>query len=386
MSLIYGRVSTNYIHNFLGRLPRNKNEVTGAYLISLPFRIDLGRLSKFEYSNKTEEFDVWIYNKLSSNTRSDETRNSIDYASKILVHCRKLHLNEMGFKVLLQSVKDNDPITTAMFDNERSVLLSVAKVINKVLAACNAVNEALITGNIVKAIDELDLTSERLCYADITIISPEDAHLSEGEAERIITKYAATLKLRSWSFISRSFFGDIEQVKKVFVNLDRLLYFELLFEARAKAEQLDFKGALIQTVIALDHLMWLILDIFLGDKIQTVKQNLRSKEEQTILSNNKVNRLIEELSRVLGTTLLVQTIPYLFFSDSQRPTPSKIDDAVKAISFRNKLIHSKKTPSGKYYWQTAETDVASKHYRKLYEFTYLLGVHVKNHVWEHNNV
>ncbi|MDA0525492.1 hypothetical protein [Methanococcoides alaskense] len=81
-----------------------------------------------------------------------------------------------------------------------------------------------------------------------------------------------------------------------------------------------------------------------------MKDSLRDDTEKEIFGEKYIDGLINEFGMKLGVTLLTKTVPFLFFNDDEILKPNEINDAIKAISIRNKLVHSKKTKSGDYYW------------------------------------
>lgn len=370
-----------FIWNVLCREPKGKEEISTVHVFSLPFRLDIGEVSTFQCVDKGDLFDVWVYNEVASYNVDDMWEKSggnlAMLTSKVLIQYKNAKISDSGFSAVVSSVKSNRRETSALepiHNADRSPVI-----INRVLSACNAVSPFFFQGIAIKTITEFDLTFGNLHLATDVIVAEAGFSLSREQAECILKSYPVRLKYSKWSSAGGiPSLEDIKEAQRVLNNSGQMLFYELLFDAKSKEMQGDVRGALMQASAALESLIWVVLDINLGARFFAAKDNLHEESEKRLLSDKNIREVISEFGKELGLTLLVETVPYLFLTSAERPKPSEIDKVVKAISWRNKLVHSKKTKSGEYFWR--EKYDFGKHYSDLYGFVFKLGSFVRKKV------
>jgi hypothetical protein len=242
----------------------------------------------------------------------------------------------------------------------------------------------MISGEEFKRISVYDLLIDELLVAEDIIIASKGFSFSKHEAESVLSSIPTmSVRLSRWRGSTQAVSEEIKrEVQEILSKyLDRILFYELLFEAKSKALT-DPRGALIQAVMALENAIYLILESELEKKFLEVRDSLKDESERTILSEKHIKVDINEFGRELGLTRLVKTLPYLFFTGNVMLKPTEIENATSAINVRNKLIHYKKTGSDDYFWSTLNPKDFSKHYSALYKLTLKLAPLIKKRIDE----
>jgi hypothetical protein len=369
------------IWNLLCREPKRKEEISTVHVFSLPFRLAIGKIARFQYVYKGDLVDIWVYNEIPSYSEDvhDEILtkyrgNYVWLTSKVLIHYKNTQITDNDFNWIVSSVKSNENITSVY-----APYLNADKsheITNRFLSSCNAVSPYFFQGGDIKTMNRF-LMFEDLKLAMDVVIAQEGFSLSKEQAGFILKCYPFRLKLSNWQYAAAiPSLKDIKEAQSVLDNSDQLLFYELLYDAKSKEMQGDIRGALIQASTALESLIWLVLEGGFRIRFIEVKDKLDEREEKNLLSDKKIGEVIRDFGRELGLTQLLESIPYLFLTDDDRPKPSEIAKAIKAISLRNKLIHSSKNPkSGEYFWR--EKHSFNKHYSALYGFIFKLGSSVR---------
>jgi hypothetical protein len=275
--------------------------------------------------------------------------------------------------------QEQRPITTI-----RNIFQASAA-LNRLLVACNAASPKIFSGEEFKKIYDYDLLIGGLLATEDIIIASKGFSFSREEAESILSSIPTmNVRLNRWAdsgqTVSEETRHEVQEILSKY--LDRMLLYEMLFEAKSKART-DLRGALIQAAMAFENAIWLILEFELERKFLEVRRLLKDEPEREILSGKYIKNTIEEFSRELGLTSLIKTLPYLFFNGNEMLLkPIEIRDAVSAISARNKLIHSKKTMADDYYWSEFKQEDLGKHYSTLYKLTLKLIPLIKKRIDE----
>jgi len=379
----------NYLTDRIPPVIVNKKEIGIAYICYLPFRLQTGKITKYDCSFGRNAIDIWAYNEISSVPSDPDTAlldvlkpdmNFTRLTSKLMIHFKNPMVEDEDFDKIVAWVRTGQQQSTNTISN----IFQASVALNRLLVACNAASHETFGGEGFKKISVYELLIEGLLVTEDIIIASEGFSFSKQEAESILS-FIPTMNVRlsSWSGFAQTVSEEIRQEVQEILSkyLDRMLFYELLFEAKSKA-RMDSRGALIQATMAFENAIWLILEFEFEKKFLEVRDSLEDESEREILSKRRIKGTIEDFGRVVGLSRLIQTMPYLFFNENEMLKPTEIKDAALAITERNKLIHSKKTKSDDYFWSTWSQELLSKHYSVLYNLTLKLAPLIKKRIDE----
>lgn len=379
----------NYLTDRIPPVPGNREEIGIAYICYLPFRLQIDEITKYDCSFGRNIIDIWVYNEIPSVPSDpdialfDVIKPDINFTrltSKLLIHFKNPMVGDEDFDKIVVWARTSQQQSTNTVEN----IFQASVALNRLLVACNAASHETFSGEEFKKISYYDLLIEGLLVTEDIIIASKGFSFSKEEAMSILSSIPTmSVRLSRWSGSAQAVSKEIRhEVQEILSRyLDRMLFYELLFEAKSKAKT-DSRGALIQAAMALDNAIWLILEFELEKKFLEVKGSLKDESERAILSENYIKETIGNFGRELGLTLLIKTLPYLFSNDNEMLKPTEIRGAVRAISTRNKLIHSKKTKSDDYYWSDLERKNLGEQYSTLYKLTLKLAPLIKKRIDE----
>lgn len=380
----------NYLTDRIPPVIGSREEIGIAYICYLPFRLQTGKITKYDCSFGRNAIDIWVYNEISSVPSDPDTAlldvlkpdmNLTRLTSKLMIHFKNPMVEDEDFDKIVAWVRTGQQQSTNTIRN----IFQASVALNRLLVACNAASHETFGGEEFKKISVHELLIEGLLVAEDIIIASEGFSFSKQEAEGILSSIQTmNVRLSRWRGLAQTVSEEIRQEVQQILSkyLDHMLFYELLFEAKSKAIIEDSRGALIQAAMAFENAIWLILEFEFEKKFLEVRDSLEDESERAILSKNHIKDTIEDFGREIGLYRLIQTLPYLFFNDNEMLKPTEIKDAVSAITARNKLIHSKKTRSDDYFWSTWSQELLSKHYSALYKLTLKLAPLIKKRIDE----
>lgn len=377
----------NYLTDRIPPVIGNRGEIGIAYICYLPFRLQTGKITKYDCSFGGNTIDIWVYNEILLVPSDPDTAlfdvlkpdmNLTRLTSKLMIHFKNPMVEDEDFDKIVMWTRTDQKQSTNTIKN----IFQASVALNRLLVACNAASHETFSGEEFKKISVYELLIEGLLVTEDIIIASEGFSFSKQEAEGILSSIPTmNVRLDRWRGSAHAVSEEIRQEVQQILNkyLDHMLFYELLFEAKSKAIT-DSRGALIQAAMAFENAIWLILEFELEKKFLEVRDSFKDESERAILSENYIKKTIGDFGRELGLTLLIQTLPYLFFNGNEMLKPTEIKDAVNAIKARNKLIHSKKTKSNDYFWSTWNQEFLSKHYSALYKSTLKLSPLIKKRI------
>lgn len=353
------------------------------YACYLPFRIQTGKIRKFDCSYGKRKIDVWVYNEIPSYQINDsldssdldkQTQNFSQSRSKLLIHLKTPSLLEEDLEYISELIKGNEGQTTGIERNIQHILPAI----NRLLIACNGANPELLAGYAPKKFTWMYLIFKKLLVDESVLVVPRPFKFSNVQVEEIL------MKIPPMEIGSAALLGDgkpfddktINEIQNILDNfLDRMLLFELLFEARS----LEFenpRGALIQAAMAFENAIWLVLEYEFERKCLAAKESLEDEHEISFISEKCIKSLVKDFGRQLQLTLLVRSVPFLFHDSENILQPSEIRKVLQAIKARNKLVHSKKTSLDDYYWFEMKWEDLKMHYKLLEGLTRKLAAFI----------
>ena len=371
-------------------IPENKSEIGIAYICYLPFRLEIGKIAEFDCSFGKKTIDIWIYNEILSIPENSKDLLELlkpdhkleRFTSKLMIHFKNPIIENEDFEKIINWAQTKEVQST----NLRKNIFDASIALNRLLISCNAVSPHMFGGEIFKKISYLDLIFTYTISENI-IISDKDITISSEDVEILLSSLPIqNTGLNTWIGHSKVN-GELNQeIQECLIKyLDKMLFYELLYEAKSKAKIVDWRGALIQAAMALENAIWLIMEYFIYNKFMEVKSSLESESEKMVLTDKYIRDIIDNFGRELGISMLIRILPYLFFNENEMIKPTMINKAVSAISTRNKLIHSKKTKSDEYYWSDLELKDLSNHYSTLYNLTIELAPFIKKKIDERDD-
>jgi len=374
----------------ISQIPENKSKIGIAYIFYLPFRLEIGKIAEFDCSFGKKTIDIWVYNEIVSIPENSKDLLELlrpdhkleRFTSKLMIHFKNPIIENEDFEKIITWVQTKEVQSTNLSKN----IFHASIALNRLLVSCNAVSPHMIVGEIFKKISYSDLITTYAVSENI-IISDEDFPISTEEAEILLSSLPIqNMGLDRWSGNSKMS-GELNQEAQECLTryLDKMLFYELLYEAKSKAKIVDWRGALIQAAMALENAIWLIMEYCIYDKFMEVKSSLKYEPEKMVLTDTYIGEIINNFGRKLGIHLLIQILPYLFFNENEMIKPTVIKKAVSAIETRNKLIHSKKTKSDNYHWSELESKDLMNHFSTLYNLTIELAPFIKKKIDERDN-
>lgn len=392
-TIVGALMMTKEIINLKNRIslgPENREDIGFASIYYLPFRFEIGKIIKYNCSFGKNIIDIWIYNEVSSDLPDSqsflEAIKPLDsglnrLTSKLLIHFKNPTIENEDFTKIVECVKTNQ--TQSEIEETYTYLVAISA-LDRLMIACNGASPHMFSGRMYEKIPIEELFNEFL-HSEYIIISPKGSSLSTKQAETILSSVPTRRqRLDSWTrSVQMENDEVIQDVQEILTKyLDRMLLYELLFEANCKARAQDWRSAFIQMAMAFESAIWLILDFEFRKKILKVKDSLTDDTEKKILTEKYIETSINKFGMNLGVTLLTTTLPFLFFDGDEILKPNEIKDAIKAISIRNKLVHSKKTKGGDYHWSVYGSKDLTESYRTLNKLTLKLAGLIRKRIDE----
>ena len=242
-------------------------------------------------------------------------------------------------------------------------------------SAINAVDQRVFGR--VYLVAKYDLLHRSLVKDVFTVFAKEDFSFAEQNINKImeIKPNTESGNFLCWSNNSHIFPETLKEIQLFLEKyIDRFLFYAFLYEAEAKMALHDYNEALIRVAMAFENAVWLIMTDYLENKFKE-KMNSLNEDEKNILEKRR-DRLIDDFGRELGITLLSEIAPLLFCKETILQ-PSQIHKVQKALSMRNKLVHSKRTKKDEYFWNAAIFPQKQEHYYILYQASLQLGNYLK---------
>ncbi|MBU4502335.1 MAG: hypothetical protein KKA79_07080 [Nanoarchaeota archaeon] len=377
----------NYLKDRSPPIPRNTKEISVAYVCYLPFRINTGKIIKYDCSFEGNIVDIWIYNEIPNELSPEELRSLVrknkgfaPLASKILIHFKNPPIDKNKFSKVVELIK-----TGKGQDPTMSIISKPSIPLNRLLVACNAVTDEIFSGEKIHKISEYELLMGGVLCVEYTVIAHTDFSFSKDKVEEIMDYVPPSGdNVGRWSGLEKPVSKEQMQKVQEVLNryLDNILFYDFLFEAKSN-ERTDLRIALIQAVTALENALWLIMKFEFEERVHQIKNSLEEENEKSLLTPSYIERIIDDFARELGLTQLVKTLPVLF-PDNLMLKPSEIKLVVSAIKTRNKFMHSKTTRVGKYHWhEVKERDLVEQYY-PLYALVLMLGDKIQGIIDEMN--
>ncbi|MDA0525491.1 hypothetical protein [Methanococcoides alaskense] len=188
-------------------------------------------------------------------------------ASKLLIHFKNPTIENEDFTRIVESVKTNQKQLKIEETQMYAVTISA---LDRLMVACNGASPHMLSGRVYEKIPFVDLFNDFL-YSEHILISPEGSSLSSEQAETILCSVPTrSQRLDRWTgWVQMESEEVIQDVQEILTKyLDKMLLYELLFEANCKARAQDWKSAFIQMTMAFESAIWLILDFEFRKKYQ----------------------------------------------------------------------------------------------------------------------
>jgi len=375
---MYTREIRNFLKDRTPPVPDNIDEIDIVYICYLPFRLQIGKIIKYDCSFGGNSIDIWVFNEIPENPSIPEDLDifgsDINFAkltSKLMIHMKNPKIKQEDFDKIVETIRKGEQKSTTTIQN----IFKASIALNRLLIAFNGVNHNLITGDDFRKITNYDLLIEGLLVKEDIIIGDSNFSFSEDEVESILGTIPTMNETMSrWTGLDVQVDDTMKEKVQVFINkyIDQMLLYDMLFEAKTKIKT-DPRGALIQVVMAFENAISLLLEFEFEKRFIIIQNATQDVSEKAILTNNYLEDIIDDFRRKLGLTCLTHTFPIIFSNNNDILKPSEIKKAVSAISTRNKLVHSKKTRSDEYFWSDSKQEDLRTHYSTMYKLTQKLA-------------
>jgi hypothetical protein len=329
-----------------GDFDRSKATVDNIYsyfVLTVPFRFRVPNLYHCHFESQGNGYDIWIQNQPVPTYDSDPSlpdlkslcgKLDVLFSTVAIIPNKGVRITDDVLDATLDALSKDKPEYFGPLDKQ---LFLVVQALNTFIVGYHTSTGELYGGQPLLPLTMFEFMRRM-----------KSKHISDGIQLAYFTPETAgslfDIKADKLPFPICGDLTDLSQEKLAGIEtaIDRLnqfYFYDLAFEAKAKMEMFDYKGALLMAVAALEGVHGAYVSHILSDRLPAGRTGDDKKLEEDFL-------------RELGFSRCNSLTPYLFMEESERPTPDLIKQAAKAVLYRNEIMHVLRNSAGDYRIRT----------------------------------
>lgn len=347
-----GIVHTAFVHDKDFNYEAATNaDVTFVYMYKLPFRLRVSSPYRCHFVHKDSEFDIWVKNTLieAPSPINDQAPSMARWPSEddlsstvaVFVNSPMLTTGELA------SVQGcgGDVASTVVGSSRTMLQFRVLEAVNAFIVGYRTVSDKIFESQSLRTLTLHDTIG--MDHWEVTVIGLPLLHWSPDTIHELFDLTGqATIRSQQVPYYDLSELPaeQAASIPRAIELFNDFYFYELRFEAQVKMFSHDYTGGLIMAVAALEGVHAVYLDASLRSRLPTG----RTGEDKD---------LEENFIKTLGFSLCNKLTPYLFMTAADRPSAELIKKTAQAISYRNDIMHSKRTKDGASYLIRMRTDL-----------------------------
>ncbi len=325
----------------------SKEHVSFGYTLTLPFRLRTGSICRYIVPYRDKEFEVHLVNRVKIATAPPAEDKAAwlayqtsmlqrdDLWTDVLVVARRPTLKPEVINAI-RTWNQTEPAKKHV-DPPFRLIGGAINAINRLIIAYSTATGVTTGGDFLRQLSVHEfMDSVRVAYS---LLHPADYRFSDVDVLRFSSErrqpVQSVIRVQSSDGLHDLAETALAGINRYIQLQESFIFYELLFDAKAKMADRDHRGALLLAVVALEAAHGEFVSRTLPKRLPA-----ESKESEN-------TGLAEDFQRELGFKLCCQLTPYLFMEPAVRPDPEDIKTCVKGITYRNEIMHGLRK-KGKY--------------------------------------
>lgn len=343
------------------------------FFLDLPFRIATGKTTKFLDKFEHHESEIFVFNKIPNYKVGVPIKNAkkreetYKYrCSRIVVLLEDRRVDKENLTSLKQQVLQGETPDIPHEKNKSKHTNIAINVIERLLISLYSLFPTAISGPTGNFSPMTNSSFHECLTIHMRFFAIGSEAISTKSLWDLSFEHSSFSSFSKWSSIGYEKNLTLAQKNKIqkFLNekLNNHFYYEIKYRARAFAHYEDSRSALLWEIIALECVT---NDIY--------HQWFDGRTKQGEIKPKKASELRERVSHSLQLYDMVQLLCFALLPPRLRPKVEQVDQALKAITIRNKITHSLRTKDGNFHSRKLSTKDLSEARKSIIELTNYLG-------------
>jgi len=326
-----------------------KDMVRCGCLVSLPFRLRLGELYRQNFQFRGGDFEIVLKNKFRVPEGMEilqvikAAKNFETLYTEAIIVVRNLNIKREALERLREWTPEKSDLPPGAAD---APYYKAMGALNHFISAYSLATKDILGPrlfNIPDFFNNLKYTLAIYCHPNEEITNNDYNEAFDFPRREINCKQVNFGELQDFTIEKAR-----ESISEYLKKQEDFVHYELAFEAKTKMLAMDYIGALLLAVAALEGAHAAFVQYELGYRLPA-----------------EIKASPEDFIKELGMSLCNQFTPFILLNEEERPDKELIMKAGQGLKYRNEIMHSLRNKKGQYRIITRTNSEISEAYSAI---------------------